>query len=630
MMHKTLAVIGHVDHGKTALVQALTGTDTDTLAEEKKRGLTIALGFAHLETAGGRLHFIDAPGHADFVRTMAAGLSGVDAALLAISVTDGVQVQTREHLQIARCLGIRDILVALTKIDLANEAAISRVRADVEALFQSFDLNPVNIVTCSAHDGTGLDTLGEALENYLSVPVSRPELPGFFLPVDRVFSTLGTGTVVTGTLIGAPVEVDAAAMISPDDISTSVRSVQVAGAPKTSVQAGLRAALGLRNVDQAVLKPGNVLHSAADFEPSRRFDVVLPPSGEDDQKLNHMDQVMVMLGTAYEPARVRFHAKAFAPDEARFVQLDFQRPQVGYRGQRLVLRNPAAAQTLCGGEIIDPDASIVRRNKARHLAVLHAARARDVAATADALADRDEGEISLSDLSRLTGLASAPLMESISAAFDLIDTDRAARKTDVEALANRYIAALAALHQTRPIRPHHPISAIRATLPRISDTLIRHVERGLIDAGRLLKQDTTRALAERDPIAAMTSDQRAAYTDVERKLSDLSVRPGTLFDPGDTTPDQEDLIELLIAQGAAIRLFNHALNQHVLLHTTAIRLASDTLRRAFPVGTRFTTGEARVVLKTNRKTIVPLLEHFDTEAVTRRDGDVRYFPGERR
>lgn len=624
MIHKTLAVIGHVDHGKTALVKALTGVDTDTLTEEKQRGLTISLGFAHLETTAGKLHLIDAPGHADFVRTMAAGLSGVDAALLAVSVADGIQTQTREHLQIARCLGVRDILVALTKADLASDDAIERVRADIAALLKSFGLDPVALVPCSARAGSGLDALRAALDHYLGVPVSRLELPGFFLPIDRVFTAPGAGIVVTGTVIGAPIEVDTSARIGPEGLAISIRSIEVAGEAKTAVQPGFRAALGLRNLDEMPLKPGKVLHSVADFEASTRFDVALDPSGEDPAKLKHMDQVMVMLGTAYEPARVRFHAQAFAPDEERLVQLDFQRPQVGYRGQRFVVRNPAAGQTLCGGEIIDPVARVVRRNKPLHLAVLRAASSGDAAAMADALADRDDGEVALADLARLTGRSSVYLSQTFADTFELTSATHAVRVTDVQQLAERYLATLAGLHEARPVRPHHPVATLRAAMPRVPGTLMRHVERRLLDDGRLRVQDTMRALAGHEPMAEMTSDQRSAYADTEQRLSDLSLQPAALFEADKMTPDQEDIVELLIAQRDAIRLFNHALNQHVLLHASAITSACETLRRAFPAGDSFTTGEARTVLKTNRKIVVPLLEYFDAQGITRREGDVRY------
>jgi selenocysteine-specific elongation factor len=626
MKHKTIAVIGHVDHGKTSLVKALTGVDTDTLAEERERGLSISLGFAHRDLPGGKLHLVDAPGHADFVRTTASGLSGIDTVLLALSAADGVQAQTREHLQIARALGVRHVLVALTKADLVGEEDIQRARAEIETLLMAQGLVPVEIVACSSRAQDGIDSLVSALDRALNLPEKRSDLPGFFLPIDRVFTAVGAGTIVTGTLIGHALAADAAARVEPEGRATSIRSVQIAGAATELAPPGARVAVGLRGVDKASIHKGSVICAPGCFIPSRVFDVCLNRASMTDPAPNHMDQVMVMLGTAYEPARVRLLAKPSTSDEDLLVQLAFDRPQVGFRGQRFVLRNPAAAQTLCGGTIIDPAARLVPRNKPLHLAVLRAAAAGDAGALAHALADRDQGAVSIRELARLCGQASDALTRPLADAFELASPEHAFRKSDIKRVAEGYVAALAALHEARPIRPHHPVKAIQAALPHMPAALLRHVESGLLSSGRVRQHESALALTDHDPFADMTADQHAAYTDAEQRLRDLSVQPGQVFDPKSMTSEQADIIALMIAHGVAIRLFNHALKQHVLLHSEAIAAACAALQSAFPDGARFTTGEARNVLNTNRKIIVPLLEHFDARAITRRAGDTRHFP----
>ena len=624
MMHKTIAVIGHVDHGKTALVKALTGVETDTLAEERARGLTISLGFAHRETERGWLHFIDAPGHADFVRTTAAGLSGVDGVLLAVSCTDGIQAQTREHLRLAHCLSIRQVIVALTKADLANDEMVARTEAEIATELNAYSLEPLAIVASSSLTGMGSDALAQALERFLDMPHQRVRLPGFYLPVDRVFTAPGVGTVVTGTLIGGEIARGDAATIAPDGIATSVRGLQVAGTDQASAAAGSRVAVNLRGVETSALRKGFVVHAHAGFAPSTRFDVALDAADEDGPHLKHMEQLMVTLGTAYEPARVRLYTADVGAGDAVLAQLEFSKPQVGYAGQRLVLRNPAAAKIICGGAIIDPVASPARRNKDAHQAVLRTALEGAPDAIANALADRDKGVVLLPELARLSGPDPdqiAPLLEE---SFELDQAGLALRTSDIESTCEAFLTVLAAQHAARPLRPHHPVDAVRAALGRLPEALLEQAERRLIDAGHVIAHEVGVALTSHDPLAQMSPEQGAALADLEHQLQTLALRPGPRLDPKSATPEQDDMMELLMATGKLIRLYNHALNQQVLLHASAIQLARETLQQAFPRGVPFTTGEARSALKTNRKIIVPLLEFLDVEGTTKREGDVRY------
>lgn len=625
MMHKTIAVIGHVDHGKTALVKALTGVETDTLAEERARGLTISLGFAHRETERGWLHFIDAPGHADFVRTTAAGLSGVDGVLLAVSCTDGIQAQTREHLRLAHCLGIRQVIVALTKADLADEEGVARTRAEIETELRAYSLEPLAIVASSSLSGMGSDALGYALERFLDMPQQRVRLPGFYLPVDRIFTAPGVGTVVTGTLIGGEIARDEAATIAPNGTTTSVRGLQVADTDQSSAAPGSRVAVNLRGVETSALRKGSVVYAPnAGFELSPRFDVALDAADKDGLQLKHMDQVMVMLGTAYEPARVRMYTTDVNAGGAVLAQLAFSRPQVGYARQRIVLRNPAAAQIICGGAVIDPVAPTVRRNKDAHQAVLRAALEGTPDAIANALADRDKGVVSLPELARLSGLAPDQFTPLTKASFELGKAGFALRTSDIERASDAFLTALAAQHAARPLRPHHPIDAVRAALGRRPEALLEQAEHRLIDTGHVITLEASVALASHDPLAKMSAEESAALASLEQQLQSLALRPGSRLDAKSATPEQDDMIELLIADGKLIRLYNHALNQQVLLHASAIDLARETLQQAFPSGARFTTGEARSALKTNRKIIVPLLEFLDADGATKREGDVRY------
>ncbi|MCR9080366.1 MAG: selenocysteine-specific translation elongation factor [Hyphomonadaceae bacterium] len=623
MTDKTIAVIGHVDHGKTALVKALTGTDTDTLAEERARGLTIALGFAHFETPSGMLHLIDTPGHADFVRTTAAGLSGVEAVLLAVSAVEGIGAQTREHVKLARSMGLDTVIVALTKSDLADEATIDLHRDEIATFLSEIGFAEPQIVLCSAQNSTGIDALASALNSVFESPTPRPALPGFYLPVDRVFTSAGAGTIVTGTLIGASIETDSPAIIAPSGIDATVREIQVAGAPVVVAEAGSRVALNLRGVDRGSVHKGDVICAPDKFAPSARFDVALRTLAGSRLPLRHMQQVMVMSGTAHIPARVRLYSEPSRHADTHFAQLVFMDPQVGYRGQRLIVRNPATAETLCGATIIDPVAQLIRRDKPLHLSVLEAANESDPEKVAHALADRGRGEVQLDDVARLIGAPNADLQTRLKTDFQIVDQSLALRKSDIEHTARDYLTALENLHKARPVRPHHPISAIRGSLRRVPSSLLDHVERSLAETGRLVMRETDVALPDHDPIAAMSDAQRAAYDEAAQRLTDIGLRPALVLDPDANSLQRDDIVELLIANGVAVRLFNHALKQHILLHSASINAARERLRGAFPDGKTFTTGEARATLQTNRKTIVPLLEYLDQSGVTQRDGDTR-------
>ncbi len=621
MTHKSIAVIGHVDHGKTALVEALTGTNTDTLAEERARGLTINLGFAHYQTPIGTIHLIDAPGHADFIRTTVSGLSGVDAVLLVISAREGIQMQTREHLKLARFLGIHDLTIALTKCDLVDTSDLAQRREEIENFAKQAGFESASVVTCSARSEDGIRDLEAALTSALSQPANRARLPGFFLPIDRVFSAAGVGTIITGTLIGAEIEIGSEVIIG--DKRYAVRGVQVAGHPVSSAAPGTRVALNLRGLQRGEVRKGDVACAPNAFAPSPRLDVLLRSGHGERVALKHMDQVMMLIGTGHVSARVRLLASEEDGGDTRFAQIEALRPLVTYRGQAFVLRNPSSSQTICGGEILDPVAHGIRGRKPLHIAVLHAARTGDSALVAHALADRDRGEVNVQDVVRLSGSLASDMSKPMGAEFRMTSQARAIREADIRRARGDLLERLSTLHHARPIRPFHSSEAIKTMMQHVPETIFDSALGDLIRSGEIIERASGLAHCDHDPLAGMNAQQRQDYAALAARLKEVGLQPGVLSDAEPTSAEQADLIELLICQGVIVRLYNHALRQHILLHTDTVNAARDALRARFPPGTPFTTGEARGALGTNRKTIVPLLEHFDQESITRREGDIR-------
>ena len=626
MTHRTIAVIGHVDHGKTALVKTLTGVDTDTLIEEQARGLTIALGFANRTLPAGQLHFIDAPGHADFIRTTAAGISGADAVLLVVSAVEGVELQTLEHVKLAYHFGIRHVIVALTKSDLVT-VDISASRADaVTKMLEPFSFESSSVTLCSSNTGDGIDALVERMERFAETPISHLRPPGIYLPIDRVFSAPGAGTIVTGTLVGGQLTTDTTVRLEPTGLTSSVRGLQIANSETEVAPAGARVAVNLRNVDAKSIRKGQVLCSADAFLSSDRMDVAIEYDHDQGPALKHMQHVMVLLGTASMPARIRLYSTANEPHaRARtFAQVEFKSPQIAYPGQRFVVRNPTSAKALTGGVVLDPNARLINRNKSAHLTVLDASLAQDVVAIADALATRDQGNIDLQALARLSRGSIDSLTSFLGEGFVRTATGLAFRTADVGSLQTQYITALTERHAARPCRSDIPKEEIFAALRRSPSALLTHVETNLLKDHAIRMTERSAALFKHEPTKLMTPDQLAAYQDAENRLRAMALRPAPVFDAENTTSEQYDLLDLLVWKGRAIRFHNHSLKQNFLLHTDTIDAARETLCESFSGAESFTTGDARAALNTNRKTIVPLLEYFDQLGVTRRNGNLRH------
>jgi selenocysteine-specific elongation factor len=613
MNHITLAVMGHVDHGKTSLVKALTGIETDTLKEEKTRGLSIRLGFAHLRDDAQCVHLIDTPGHADFIRMTASGVSGAQAVLLVVSAVDGIRPQTREHLKLAHLFGVRSVLVALTKSDLSNAETTARTRKAIGALLEELNLDCVEQLVCSSNTGEGIDALRLRLLHFSAQGAQTPDLKGVFLPIDRVFSAPGAGTIVTGTLLGHALQVEDTVNIGPSHKEARVRSLQLSGLSQESAPSGARVAVNLRDVDREEIARGDVLSTPGAFTSSQRLDVVLSKNST----LKHMDHVVLLLGTAHVAARMRLYPRS--DDQDQFAQLEITSPLTAYPGQRFVLRQPAGGETVTGGIVLDPNASLITRNKPAHVALLNAIQSGTPDELAYALADRDKGIVDLSLLHRLSDARQL----SEHADFETTKTGQLVRCAEVQALATALTAYLQAQHAARPIAPYIDFAQVQAALRPAPETLIAHVLDQQLAAQEIRQSQSGLALTQHDPIAAMTPEQRTTYTALEARLLDMGVQPVALFDQ--PTREEKDFIALLIAQGRAVSLYNHSLKQSLLLHRDAIEKARERLQAAFANGAPFKTSDARIVLNTNRKTIVPLLEHFDTLGLTDRSGDKRTF-----
>ena len=616
MTSACVIVIGHVDHGKTALVRGLTGIKTDRLAEEKARGLSIALGFAHCEMAGGTLDLIDAPGHEDFIRTMVSGASGAQGAMLVVSAVEGVAAQTREHVQIARLLQVPVAVVAVTKVDLIPVATLPARLVEIADTLTAQGVTEAELVPCSATTAGGTDHLRQVLARRFNALPARAAPMGAFLPVDRAFTLAGRGTVVTGTLLGGALAVGEALTVQPSGAATVVRGLQARGAARERVAAGERVAVNLRGIALEDIARGDVICTGGQGA-TLCMDVWLTVSDTAPRPVKHMQDLRVLWGTAHEVATLRLMGGGqIAPGGAGLGQLRFKRPVVGFAGQAAVLRQLSPAATLAGAVILDPQATAVGAGDRRRLAVMQAAQQQDGTALAAALCAQGRGVALWSDLVRL---ARCDATAALPTGVVRLSPEHIALADDLAAVQTAVVAALQRFHADYPIKQGAALSMLQRVTPLRGLEPFAQAE--LHRRGEVVLRDGLVSLARHDPFAALAPQQLARLTEIEERMRAGGTSPPDVrqFD----APDDADLIALMVAQGRLVSLANIALKQQVVFHAATIGQAQRSLAASFPPPTAFTTSAARTALGTSRKFIVPLLEHLDALGMTLRDGDTR-------
>ena len=384
MENSIIGTAGHVDHGKTLLIQALTGIDTDRLQEEKRRGITIELGFAYLDFPNGqRVGIIDVPGHEKFIRNMLAGAGGVDFALLVVAADEGFMPQTVEHLDILCLLGLQDGLVVITKMDMVDAEMLAMVQADVEAHVRGTFLEGKPILPVSALTGAGIPQLRTLLQERLQqAPVKNLRNP-FRLPVDRVFSVDGFGTVVTGTLVEGQIAENDEAQLYPSGLVAKVRNLQVHGQTVPQARAGQRVAVNLAGLKKSDIRRGDTLAYAGSLENSWMLDVRLQALADSSRQILNHSQVHLYHGARVLLAKVvLLDRDQLAPGESAYAQLRLQEPLAARTGDRFVIRFYSPLETIGGGIVLDPNPPRHKRHDAAVLAALQVREAGSLPAVA--------------------------------------------------------------------------------------------------------------------------------------------------------------------------------------------------------------------------------------------------------
>ncbi|MCX7564734.1 selenocysteine-specific translation elongation factor [Sulfitobacter sp. F26169L] len=622
MNTRCIVVIGHVDHGKTSLVRALTGIETDRTAEEKARGLSIVTGFAHKKYPHGVIDFIDAPGHEDFIGAMVGATTGAHAALLVVSAVEGVRAQTLEHLVIARLLGLDRGVIAITKNDLVPAQDHATCLENIRVALCDTILADAPMVLCSARTGAGLTPLEQELQTLLALPPQSTAPQHSMLAIDRVFSVSGRGTVVTGTLAGGDLTLDTPLFLQPADRQVSIRGLQSRGQERARVQTGERVAVNLRGVAKDDIARGGVLCSDPARKPSACVDAEISMLGGGRTLLKHMEKIRVLFGTGSEVATVRIiGAGRIGAAQTGFAQLRFHRAVCGFEGQRAILRRLSPPQTLGGAVFLDTLSKPVSGGNRQRLALLRAVKAQSPLQIADALCDAGGGVASTVDVIRLSRHSACEVRAALNGEVQYLDADTFSTNRFFAAQEQALIEGLTTYHRENPLRPLAPHGAI--SFPETRPLLIKHILGALDENKQLRLHADGCALTSHDPRAHLSTPQHQRLKQIEDAYNHAGLAAADLA----KQPFDDDLTALLVDKGDLVSLFNVSLNQTVIVHRRSFQSAAGTLCTAFPPPCEFSTSQARRALCTSRKYIIPVLEYFDTCGITVRNGDLRRMTG---
>lgn len=625
---------GHIDHGKTALVRALTGIETDRLEEEKRRGISIDIGFANLDLSPGlRIAFIDVPGHERFIKNMLAGVGGIDLVLLAIAADESIKPQTREHFEICRLLGIPRGLVALTKADLVDTEILELVRLEVEDFVAGSFLEGAPVVPVSSVTGAGLDRLREELRGLAERVPGKDASRHFRLPVDRSFSMRGFGAVVTGTLLSGSVALEDEVEVHPLGRRARVRGIQVHGGDSRRAFAGQRTALNLAGIDHLELRRGMVLAMPGFFHPATVLDCSIELLAS-AHPLKHRAPVHFHSGTAEVEAEVRLlESLAPVPPGSRaHVRLLLREPVLLLPGDRFILRMFSPVTTIGGGVVLDiaPPARMRRLDAARRARALAGASARERLALL--LKEAPYG-LSTTELIARTGWTQVEIEKAVdpgstvalpqsssetppaSAARPAVSRwliDRGRRDALLAAARDQ----LAAFHKANPLSPGMGREAFRMQAlpdapPFVFDALLA------ADSQIAAEGETVRRAAHK---LALRQDEQSALDNIEAAFAraGLSVPPvGEVLASSGVEPARaRSLLQLLLRDKRLVRV-----SEDLTFHRAALEQLRELVRRH--KGEQFTVPAFKDWTGISRKYAIPLLEFLDRERVTRRVGDER-------
>lgn len=607
---------GHIDHGKTALVRALTGVDTDRLKEEKQRGISIDLGFAHLDLPpNGRVAFVDVPGHERFIKNMLAGVGGIDLVLFVIAADESIKPQTREHFHICRLLHIPRGIVVLTKSDLVDSDILELVRLEVDEFVRGSFLEDAPVVAVSSTTGLGLETLRHELKQAASSIHEKDASRYFRLPLDRAFSMRGFGTVITGTLISGSVGTEQEVEIFPARERVRVRGIQVHGASQTRALAGQRTALNLAGIEPASLARGMMLAEAGRFAATKQVDAVFDLLAS-AKPLKNRAPIHFHAGTAEIEASIRplASAEAIQPGTRAYVRLTLREPLQLLPGDRFIVRMFSPVVTIGGGMVLDIGAP--RRSTAERLQTLEKGSVQEKLAL---LISESKSGMGMPDLIARTGLLASEIAAAAQQPALTFWTEPQFWVVDnawMQARLETIQATLKQFHREKPLLaglskeelrgkalPGAPAFLLDALLARSKTISAKGEIVHLMSHQVALRQDEAEAIAK---IEAAFQSAGLAVPSTPEVLAKSGVEPARA----------RTLLQILLRDKKLVRV-----SDDLVFHATAISTLKSLLEKR--KGQGFAVPEFKDWTGISRKYAIPLLEFLDREKLTRRDGDTR-------
>lgn len=627
---------GHIDHGKTALVRALTGTDTDRLPEEKQRGITIDLGFAELELGDVRYGFVDVPGHERFVKNMLAGASGIDLVLLVIAADEGIMPQTREHFDICRLLRVERGLVAITKTDLVDEEMLEIVRAEVSEFVSGTFLDRAPIVGVSSRNGEGIEELRNALAATASSVKPRTSLHVARLPIDRSFAVKGFGSVVTGTLASGKIREGDEVELLPEGRRLRVRGVQSHGRKVTEANSGRRTAVNLAGIDHHEVRRGMLLTEPDVLCPAQSFDAEVEVLSDSAGPLRTRQRIRVHIGTAEVLARVVVVAGPLIhPGEKGFVQLRLESPVAAILGERFIVRSYSPQETIAGGSILGSSEARFRRRNAPELSEILlslSAALTDPSETLRLLIERsaDRGQ-SRAEIRAITGWSNNTVDEAIAKlkAGDLIldSSGVYSSRANVAFLERRVLRFVECMHEADRVAQAIPLEKVRADVFRsVRPEVEKAVLNILTSGGKLAVEGDAVRLVGR--AARLSESEGAALTHLRNTFETAGLdvpKPDDIIEnsASNTGADKEavkKLFQQLLSSGELVRVNLEMVISSKILDGLIERVrvfADRSPDRSIDV------AKFKEIAGVSRKYAIPLLEYFDQRRITARRGDKR-------
>ncbi|SKA09260.1 selenocysteine-specific translation elongation factor [Selenihalanaerobacter shriftii] len=631
MKHLILGTAGHIDHGKTTLIQKLTGAETDRLSEEQERGISIDLGFASLNLDNGvELGIIDVPGHEKFVKNMLAGAGGVDLALLVVAADEGVMPQTVEHLNILELLGVEIGVVAITKADLVEEEWLELVKEDIrENLAETF-LEDAPLVPVSGVTGTGIDRLIAQLEALAEKLETKEQNDNLYLPIDRSFSVAGFGTVITGTLMAGKLEEGTRAIIYPQEKEVEIRNIQVHNESVKEAVAGQRTGVNLNGVDVSEINRGDILATPKSLTPTTLIDVKLELLGKAPLNLEYNDRLRIHIGAREVFGRISIlNEEAIYPSEEAYVQFRLEEPIVAYHSQPFVIRHYSPMITIGGGRVLDASPSRHKRFDDEALAKLK---------IQEYGSDLERVELALKDYSKparpvdiMTG--SGLVVKEIKDNYEeLVEQEKVAKFTtghqasylheDIySSLKKQIITFLKDYHQEHHLRWGCSKEEIRSQLDvELNKQEYDQLLMGLTDENLIKMQEAEIKLKEHR--IELNTNEKEVKEEIVAKFKENLFTPPTLKNLKSELDVESRLIielfDLLVRQEILKRV-----DAEIYFYYEALDEAEEELKCYLQKNEKITLGGYRNLLDSSRKYTLPLLNYFDQQGLTKRVGDER-------